>query len=229
MVLLRHLMLPVITKVLVTIRRAAAAVLWATIMVHLLRACSKVLRARVVVTSGIGHCETGLALWDQPRQASFQLTLACRLLGRKDWLLVRYVRTHPVNRLALLRPLRNHQWCCWASWTWISVGARERLRRCTTWGKELSVCSRVHLHLRSSNHAVRPCHELRLHHHGATHVAGLLWHKLGVVGKTPVPAHLRRAGATERLHHRLAVWHLSRGVHRRWVCHGHLCHAGRGE
>ena len=141
-----------------------------------------------------------------------------RLLRCVDGLLVSHAGAHSV-RLALGRALVSHRRRCGAARAGISVRARNWLRRHRdgSWRHELSLRSRVHLHLRRCNHhTLRPRYELRLYHHGCSHVARLLRHVLRVVREASVLAHVRSVGY-ERLHHGLSIRHLCGRVHSRRV------------
>lgn len=156
-----------LARIALVVAGAAASVLRA-ILVSLLRAGSKMLRPRAAVAPS--HWSALLA-WV------------------KDRLVILDIGAHAIHGLSLLRALVRHHRRGGTSGTGVSVDPGDRLR--SRWRHELRVAARIH-HLRTRNHSLRTRYELRLHHHGTSHLALLRGHVLGVVGEATELSHLRR-------------------------------------
>jgi len=148
------------------------------------------------------------------------LTWTSRLLllmvpWTKRGLAVLHAWAHSVHRLPLLRTLVGHHRGDRAPWTRVPIRAWSLWR--STVRHELGVASRIH-HLWVPDHALRPRHEVWLHHHRAPHLT-MLGHVL--VREVAVLVHLGSPGPHVG---RLAGRNLRWGVHGR-VGHGCRRHA----
>ena len=186
----------------------------------LLRACAEQRGPSLVVSTGMGHCSWSVTPICTTEQGSLTWS-AGWLPGTVRRLTILHVWAHAVHRLSLLGALMSHHRCRRAPGAGVAIGARARLRRTSGRHEMRATTARIH-HMRSA-HALRPRHEVWLHHHGPSHLPVLGWHVLPIIRETPELAHLRTAGTHK---HWLVVLHLRRRVHS-WVGHRGVAKTGR--